>query len=67
MTSNGYSFLVEMLYLAAARRLRIAEVPIAFVERRLGVSKLSPAVLVESFITPWRLVASPKTARPTVR
>ena len=67
ITSDGYSFLVEMLYLAAARRLRIAEVPITFVERRLGESKLSRAVLLESAITPWRLIASPKTARPTVR
>jgi dolichol-phosphate mannosyltransferase len=67
ITSDGYSFLVEMLYLAAARRLRIAEVPIAFVERRLGESKLSRAVLIESAITPWRLIASPRTARPTVR
>ncbi len=54
-TSDGYSFLVEMLFVAAAARLRIAEVPITFVERRLGESKLSRAVLLESAITPWRL------------
>jgi dolichol-phosphate mannosyltransferase len=65
--SNGYSFLVEMLFAAAAGGLTIAEVPITFVERRQGESKLSQAVLVESVITPWRLVASRKTARPTVR
>jgi len=64
-TSEGYSFLVEMLYAAAAARLRFAEVPITFVERRLGESKLSKAVLIESAITPWRLVASSKPpARP---
>jgi len=66
-TSEGYSFLVEMLYAAAAARLRFAEVPITFVERRLGESKLSKAVLIESAITPWRLIASRKSARPTVR
>jgi dolichol-phosphate mannosyltransferase len=65
--SDGYSFLVEMLYLAAAHGLRIAEVPITFVERRLGESKLSSGVLVESAITPWRLVASRETSRPTAR
>ena len=54
--SDGYSFLVEMLYAAAKRRRRIAEVPITFVERRLGESKLSRAVLVESAVAPWRLV-----------
>jgi dolichol-phosphate mannosyltransferase len=65
--SDGYSFLVEMLYLAAAHGLRITEVPITFVERRLGESKLSSGVLVESAITPWRLVASRETSRPTAR
>ena len=54
--SDGYSFLVEMLYVAARRGSRIAEVPITFVERRLGESKLSRAVLVESAIAPWRLI-----------
>jgi dolichol-phosphate mannosyltransferase len=54
--SDGYSFLVEMLYAAARRRRRIAEVPITFVERRLGESKLSRAVLVESAVAPWRLI-----------
>ena len=44
-----------MLFVAARRGCRIAEVPITFVERRLGESKLSRAVLIESAITPWRL------------
>jgi dolichol-phosphate mannosyltransferase len=35
----------------------IVEVPITFVERRQGESKLSSGVLLESAITPWRLVA----------
>jgi dolichol-phosphate mannosyltransferase len=56
-TSDGYSFLVEMLYLAVGRGARVAEVPITFVERRLGESKLSKAVLFESALTPWRLIA----------
>jgi dolichol-phosphate mannosyltransferase len=56
--SDGYSFLVEMLFVASRRGLRIAEVPITFVERRLGESKLSRAVIVESAVTPWRLVAT---------
>jgi len=56
-----------MLFSAAAAGLTFAEVPITFVERRQGESKLSKAVLVESAITPWRLAASRKTARPTVR
>jgi dolichol-phosphate mannosyltransferase len=56
MVSDGYSFLVEMLYEAHRRGLRIGEVPIIFIERRLGQSKLSGNVLLESLIMPWRLV-----------
>ena len=55
--SDGYSFLIEMLYSAAGLGLHVAEVPITFVERREGESKVSGAVLVESALTPWRLVA----------
>ena len=65
--SEGYSFLVEMLFAASAAGLTFAEVPITFVERRLGESKLSNAVLLESAITPRRLIASRKSARPTAR
>jgi len=55
--SDGYAFLVEMLYVAARRGCRVAEVPITFVERRRGESKLSRAVVVESAIAPWRIIA----------
>jgi dolichol-phosphate mannosyltransferase len=65
--SDGYSFLVEMLFVAARRGCRIAEVPITFVERREGESKVSRAVLVESAITPWRLVGDPGLARRAPR
>ena len=54
--SEGYSFLIEMLYMADQRGYRVAEVPITFVERRQGESKLSGTVLIESAITPWRLI-----------
>ena len=60
--SDGYSFIVEMLYVASRRGYHIAEVPITFVERRHGTSKLSRAVLIESAITPWRLIATRGTA-----
>jgi len=55
--SDGYSFVVETLYVASEQGCRIAEVPITFVERRQGQSKLSGAVLYESAVTPWRLSA----------
>jgi dolichol-phosphate mannosyltransferase len=55
MVSDGYAFLVEMLFDAARTGCRIGEVPIIFVERRQGQSKLSSGVLLESIIMPWRL------------
>jgi dolichol-phosphate mannosyltransferase len=63
LTSDGYSFLVEMLFAASRAGCRIAEVPITFVERRLGASKLNRAVLLESAITPWRLAATKDRTR----
>jgi dolichol-phosphate mannosyltransferase len=55
LISDGYAFLVEQLHLARRAGCRVQEVPIIFVERREGSSKISPAVLVESIIVPWRL------------
>jgi dolichol-phosphate mannosyltransferase len=54
--TGGYAFLTEMLYEAARVQCRIAEVPIIFIERREGTSKVSSSVLIESLMTPWRLV-----------
>jgi dolichol-phosphate mannosyltransferase len=56
-----------MLFVAARRGCTVAEVPITFVERREGESKVSRAVLVESAITPWRLIADPDLARKAPR
>ena len=55
MVSNGYAFIVEMLYEASRRGCLIGEVPIIFIERHQGQSKVSTRVLAESLIVPWRL------------
>jgi dolichol-phosphate mannosyltransferase len=55
MVSNGYAFVVEMLYEASRRGCRVGEVPIIFIERRQGQSKLSGRILAESLVVPWRL------------
>ena len=60
ITSDGYAFIVELAWEATRARLKCAEIPITFVERREGASKLSPAVIVESAIVPWRLAARAK-------
>ncbi|MGE3274579.1 MAG: polyprenol monophosphomannose synthase [Vicinamibacterales bacterium] len=62
ISSEGYAFLVEVLFLAARAGLRIAESPITFVERRAGVSKLDARVLAESILLPWRLRRQPRPA-----
>jgi hypothetical protein len=56
IVSDGYAFLVEMLYEAHRRGCKIGEVPIIFVERRVGNSKMSSNVILESIYMPWRMV-----------
>lgn len=53
--SNGYAFQVEMNYRTVRRGLRIAEIPIRFEERSVGVSKMSLRVQLESALVPWKL------------
>ncbi len=55
IVSNGYAFQVEMLFEAVQAGARVAEVPIIFVERRRGASKLSSGAILESVVMPWRL------------
>ena len=53
---EGYAFQVEMTWQARRAGARIVEVPITFVERREGRSKLSWRVIAESIVRPWQLV-----------
>lgn len=55
LKSNGYSFQVEMLWETVRRGLRVVEVPIVFVERAQGRSKLNWKTIFESVWLPWRL------------
>ena len=58
--SDGYAFIVELAWEASRAGFRCAEVPITFVERREGASKLSWPVILESAIVPWRLAGRPR-------
>jgi len=62
VNSEGYAFLVELLYLAFSAGCAIAEVPITFIERERGASKLRLSILAESAIVPWRLALSRRAA-----
>jgi dolichol-phosphate mannosyltransferase len=53
--SRGYAFLIALKTLCYRRGARIAELPITFVERRQGASKLSANIVYEGLIEPWRI------------
>ncbi|HET6446533.1 MAG TPA: polyprenol monophosphomannose synthase [candidate division Zixibacteria bacterium] len=53
--SNGYSFLVEMLFMCQRRGWRTGEVPIIFEDRRLGQTKISRQEVIKAQYTVLRL------------
>lgn len=64
ITSNGYSFQIEMTHTAWRIGCRIVEVPIVFEERRSGASKMSKNIIFEALWMVWRLVFR-KVTQPT--
>ena len=56
ISSQGYSFQVEMNYIAVSHALKIVELPIHFVERTAGMSKMSLRVQIESALMPFKLL-----------
>ena len=55
VTSNGYSFQIEMKYRAWKLGFRLVEVPIVFTERTEGQSKMTGAIVREATTKVWRL------------
>jgi hypothetical protein len=53
--SNGYSFLIEMLYRCQRRGWQVGEVPILFENRRRGASKISKQEVFKAMQTVFRL------------
>lgn len=53
--SNGYSFQIEMKYRAVRGGFRVEEVPIVFVDRRAGASKMSRKIFLEALSMVWKL------------
>ena len=53
--SNGYAFQIEMSFRAWKRGFRIAEIPIVFVDRTEGTSKMSKSIVREAVWMVWRL------------
>jgi dolichol-phosphate mannosyltransferase len=53
--SNGYAFQIEMSFRAWKRGFRIVEIPIVFVDRTEGTSKMSQSIVREAVWMVWRL------------
>lgn len=53
--SDGYSFQIEMNYRCMERGFRIGEVPIIFIDRHSGTSKMSKKIVREAVIMVWKL------------
>jgi dolichol-phosphate mannosyltransferase len=53
--SGGYAFQIEMSFRAVRKGFRITEIPIVFVDRTDGVSKMSGAIVREAVWMVWRL------------
>jgi dolichol-phosphate mannosyltransferase len=53
--SNGYAFQIEMNFRAWRKGFRIVEIPIVFVDRSEGASKMSKRIVREAVWMVWRL------------
>jgi dolichol-phosphate mannosyltransferase len=53
--SNGYAFQIEMKYRAYRKGFRIAEIPITFNDRHVGLSKMNNRIIFEALWIVWRL------------
>ena len=53
--SNGYAFQIEMSFRAWRKNFRIVEIPIVFVDRTEGTSKMSRSIIREAVWMVWRL------------
>jgi dolichol-phosphate mannosyltransferase len=54
--SNGYAFQIEMSYKAWRKGFRLAEIPIVFLDRHAGSSKMSKQIVYEAFFMVWKLL-----------
>jgi dolichol-phosphate mannosyltransferase len=52
---KGYSFQIEMKFKYYKKKFKIKEIPILFIDRRAGNSKMSRKVVYEAFYIVWKL------------
>ena len=64
MNARGYGFQIEMTYRTLQAGLRVVEVPIRFVDRRVGDSKMAGSIFFEALTLVWKLRARVPGAVP---
>jgi dolichol-phosphate mannosyltransferase len=57
--SSGYAFQIELTYRAVKHGFRVREVPITFLERRVGESKMSRRIVAEALWMVWKIRFDP--------
>lgn len=55
INARGFGFQVEMNWRCHQQRMRLVEVPIRFVDRKLGESKMSSKIFLEALVLVWQL------------
>ncbi len=65
--SNGYCFQIDLLWRALQRGLVVREVPITFVEREVGTSKMSGRIVREALVNVARWGAAHRWAQVSGR
>ena len=53
VTTTGYAFQIELTWRALRAGFRVVEVPIVFVDRRVGHSKMTRAIVLEALWKVW--------------
>lgn len=53
--SNGYAFQIEISFKVWKRGFRLVEIPIVFLDRRVGISKMSRSIVYEAVFMLWKL------------
>ncbi len=52
---KGYAFQIEMKYAAKRKKFKLIEVPITFIDRQFGESKMSTGIFKEAFFGVWKM------------
>jgi dolichol-phosphate mannosyltransferase len=58
VTTTGYAFQIELTWRAIRRGFRVVEVPITFVDRRVGKSKMTRGIVAEALWKVWAMRVS---------